>query len=224
MDREALRVRVRAMAERARAEGRPYSWFEELYRSSAGDRTTVPWADAQPNPHLLEWQTKGLLPATGRALVVGCGFGDDAEELARRGLEVTAFDVSAAAIELCRRVHPGSSVHYRVADLFALPVEFVAAFDFVLEIYTLQALPLEMRAPGLGAIAGCVAPGGALLAISRGREDEELPVQLPWPLSRREYAGFEQAGLVLESWEDFVDGEDPPTRRFRALLRRPRVS
>ncbi|MCP4495407.1 MAG: SAM-dependent methyltransferase, partial [Phycisphaeraceae bacterium] len=124
----------------------------------------------------------------------------------------------------CRRKHPDSPVRYEVRDLFRLPTHYHRdRFDLVLEVYTLQAIPLPDRAAGFRPVADCVAPGGVLLAVMRGRDDE-VDVDLegpPWPISRVECAAFEAADLVLESWEDFIDDEDPPNRRFRAVFRRP---
>jgi hypothetical protein len=67
-----------------------------------------------PNPSLVVWL--GAHAVSGRSLKVGAGLGDDAEELARRGLAVTAFDVAPTAIERARRRFPESGVDYVVAD------------------------------------------------------------------------------------------------------------
>src|SRR5262249_25591410 len=56
------------------------SWFELLYQAAARGEATIPWASLAPNPHLVQWARARSLRGTGRtALVVGCGFGDDAE-------------------------------------------------------------------------------------------------------------------------------------------------
>jgi hypothetical protein len=43
---------------------------------------------------------------------------------------------------------------------------------------------------------------------------------MPWPLTRQELAAFEEAGLTLEEFDDYLDDEDPPVRQFRASYRR----
>jgi hypothetical protein len=43
---------------------------------------------------------------------------------------------------------------------------------------------------------------------------------MPWPLTREELGGFVRAGLEELSFEDFVDDETPPVRRFRAVYHR----
>lgn len=65
-----------------------------------------------------------------------------------------------------------------------------------------------------------VAPGGQLLVIARGREPFEPEGEVPWPLTRAEFSAFPRAGLTEISFEDFLDQETPPVRRFRALYQR----
>jgi len=63
-----------------------------------------------------------------------------------------------------------------------------------------------------------LAPGGRLLLICRGREVTEPPEGTPWPLTREEIHRFEDYGLTVEHFEDFIDGENPTVRRFRVEL------
>jgi len=212
--REAARERGRQLA----AED-PEGWFDRLYREAAGDPAGIPWADLRPNPNLLSWPgLERLAPGTS-ACVVGCGLGDDAEELAARGLEVTAFDVSPEAIEWCRRRWPASRVDYLAADLFALPHEWVGMFDFVFEAYTVQPLPRDRHAEALAAVGSLVGAGGTLLVVCRGRSDGEAATRLPWPLSPGD---LRAVGLPEVRFEDFLDELETsgPTRRFRVEYRR----
>ncbi len=176
--------------------------FEELYASVGDDLDQVPWARLAPNAKLVEW-LDGQEPG-GRALVVACGFGDDAEELARRGYEVTAFDLSETAIAWCHKRFPESTVDYRVADLLA--TEWEQAFDLVVELYTVQSLPPADRRRVLAAVAAPVAPGGRLFVRCFARE-HDAPVALrPWPVSRTELGWLTGEGLVETSLtEDVVE-------------------
>lgn len=202
------------------------AWFEPLYASAEGDTSKIPWADERPNPWLIEWLDQQRPSTTGEtALVVGCGLGDDAEELSRRGFDVTGFDVSPTAVDWARRRFPGSDVTYRNADLFALPPTMEGEFDFVFEAYTLQALPVAVRGDAIAAVATLVAPGGSLLVVSRGREETDEVQGPPWPLSRQELRGFNVAGLLESSFDDFLDTtRDVPIRRFRVHYLRPAAS
>ncbi|HEY3453279.1 MAG TPA: class I SAM-dependent methyltransferase [Bryobacteraceae bacterium] len=210
----AERKRARELASNFIERGDPLGWFDPLYREARTNWALVPWADLAPNPHLLALDGSGK-----RALKIGCGLGDDAEQLAIWGFDVVAFDISPAAISLCRERFPFSRVEYSVANLLAPAPSWTAAFDFVLESYTLQVLPQKLRPKAIQRIASFVAPGGSLFVIARGREKSDPPGEMPWPLTQTEVALFEAAGLTRVSWEDFMDAETPPVRRFRARYR-----
>ena len=152
-----------------------------------------------------------------RALIVGCGFGYDAEQFARWGFETTAFDVSPAAIRACQKRFPETRVSYRTADLLHPPPEWTDTFDLVIEIYTLQVLPRELRPQAIRGLAGFASKGGRVLVIARGRDENDPEGQMPWPLTRQDLNEFTRLGLQEESFEDFLDRESPPVRRFRAF-------
>jgi SAM-dependent methyltransferase len=135
-----------------------------------------------------------LEPGSGRALVVGCGLGDDAELLASLGYDVVAFDYSPTAIERCRARFPGSPVEYLVADLLDPPAAWRRAFDLVLEVFTVQSLPPTVRATAIANIAGFVA--GRLLVVATQGEPADGP---PWPLTREQVTSFP---LALQSLDE----------------------
>jgi SAM-dependent methyltransferase len=213
---------TRQLAAESHARGDATGWFESLYASAGNDYGAVPWADLAPNPNLIEWFVKHpVANPDQRALVVGCGYGDDAEFLANLGFDVTAFDIAPTAIAQCQTRFPTSSVSYQVADLCYPPEAWQRAFDFVFESYTLQSLPVELHRMAIAQIVQCVAPQGTVLAIARGREETEPLIHLPFPLTINEFKHFETCGMTLESFEDYLDQEDPPQRRFRGLYSHP---
>lgn len=186
----------------------PSTWFEAVYTAAQNDRNKIPWAEQTHQPLLLSWleQQKNLANRNWRTLVVGCGLGDDAEALAQHHLSVTAFDISPRAIAWCRQRFPVSSVVYQEADLFHLSGEFQQAFDLVYDAFTIQALPPDLHAGAITAIANCVAPGGILLLICFGREQEEPTDGPPWPLARTELDRFLQHGLQEVSFQEHMIG------------------
>lgn len=170
-------------------EADPTDWFDPLYQNADTDGRGVPWANMETHPSFGVWLTRHDLQGDGStALVVGCGMGDDAIELATRGFRVTAFDVSAAAIAHCRRrfgAGPGEhAVEWVVADLFDPPARWKRHFDFVLEIYTIQSLPPRYEEVTIDRITDFVAPDGRLLTIAmisdEPRSDAAGP---PWILT-----------------------------------------
>src|SRR5690348_882607 len=102
---------IRTLAHQYLEKGQPTGWFEPLYAQSRGDASSIPWADLRPNPHLTSWLAQHPLSGAGRrALVIGCGLGDDAEEFARLGFAVTAFDISPTAIQWSHKRFADSKV------------------------------------------------------------------------------------------------------------------
>ena len=70
---------------------------DQLRPPGRQDRHSPPGRHGQPDPQAPERT----------ALIVACGLGDDAEEVSRRGYQVTAFDLVPAAIGHCRERFPG---------------------------------------------------------------------------------------------------------------------
>jgi SAM-dependent methyltransferase len=207
------RVRARELAAEFAAKGNTTGWFEALYAESGGDNEKIPWADLEPNKYFTRWAADTGLKGNGRkALVVGCGLGDDALMLHDLGFKVTAFDISPTAIEWARKLHKDTDIRFETMDLFEPFRGWLGAFEYVLEIYTIQPLPLEMRERVIDSIAAFVAPGGKLVVVTRGREDDEEPELLPWPLSRRDLSRFLGNGLTEIGFTEMPDDDDG--RRF----------
>ena len=161
----------------------PLSWFEELYRSSRRDRGLIPWDWMKPHPFLVEWIEENQ--HTGRALVVGSGLGEDAAFLHEKGRKVTAFDVSESAVEWASQLHKGKEIDWLVGDLVQPEEMWKEAFDLVLEVHILQAIPEEIRKSAYRNLSPLLDRHGLLMCIGRlanGLEEEnDAP---PWPLSR----------------------------------------
>lgn len=207
------------LANAAIAAGTPTCWAEPFYREARGNPQLIPWADLEPNPNLVEWveRNPGMAGRGVTVLVPGCGLGDDAGYVADLGATVDAFDIAPTAVEWATGRF--ARVRFFTADLLALPGELNAGFDLIAEIYTLQVLPGDLRAPALEALAQCLRPHGRLLIICRGREDAEPFGELPWGVSKRELSHLQTLGVEPESFEDYVD-RHTGSRRFRALYRR----
>jgi SAM-dependent methyltransferase len=186
------------LASRALAAGDATGWFEQLYAAGAGGRVPVPWGRRDPHPLFVDWaQRRAVRGEGGRAVVVGCGLGADAEYTGRLGFDTTGFDISATAIRLAGQRFPHTTVHYQVADLLALPAAWRHAFDLVVEIITVQALPDPVRRQAIENIAGLVAADGTLLVLAAAHDPDvpESPVP-PWPLRQNEIDAFATGGLM----------------------------
>ncbi|MFE0025960.1 class I SAM-dependent methyltransferase [Amycolatopsis sp. NPDC059021] len=192
------------LAKTALAAGDPTGWFEQLYTAAEKGEAVIPWARNEPNPELAAWAAAH--PGDGRrALVVGSAFGDDPEVLAAAGYATTGFDVAATAVAAAQRRFPDSAVDYRVADLLAPPPEWHHAFDLVVEIINVQAMPRDVRPKAIASVAGFLAPGGTALVCEVAEESVDTAGGPPWPLTRAEVESFAQDGVRLVSIEPIRD-------------------
>ncbi len=219
-NKEKARERVAEIASEHYKRGDVMGWFEALYKESAGDNEMIPWADLEPNRYFRAWaESTGLKGDSRKAMVVGCGLGDDAKYLHDLGFDVTAFDISPTAIEWAKKLYGDTNIRFETADLFQPFRGWLGAFDFVLEIYTIQPLPIEMRPQVIDAVAGFVAPDGTLVVVTRGREDDDQTEDLPWPVSRRDLSRFAENGLTETDFQ-IMDGEEGEPDRFVVEYRR----
>lgn len=215
------RMHARALAEQALAQGKPLAWFERLYAKARMGEAEVPWDHCEPNPHVVELLDKFNVRGDGRrALVVGCGLGDDAEFLSKLGFEVTAFDIAPTAIEMAKARFQDSSVAYRVEDVLNMPEGFQCAFDLIWESYTVQAMPESLRAQALAVLPALLAQGGELFIATHARDEDEPLGEVPWPLKKSELDVLSNAGLQCLYFEDYLDAGEPPVRRFRAVYKK----
>jgi len=210
-----VRARLLKLSQTAEADGEPLRWFEELYAGANRDSGEIPWARMEPHPKMVEWVAEN--PAvTGRALVVGCGLGDDAEWLSVAGFDVTAFDLSQSSIDWCRERFPQSSVKYCVGDLMEPVDGWLEAYDLVVEIHILQAIPEYVRDAAASNLHKLLSHGGNLLCIGRLLSeripDEPAP---PWPLSRVWLEGRFQS-LTAMSFNRFINEDTPDISRYMA--------
>ncbi len=210
------------LAEQAIASGDPTGWFERLYAAAEAGQTEVPWDRHAPSHFLVEWAgQRGLAGSGKRALVVGCGLGEDAEFIAGLGYQTVAFDISPTAIAAARRRFPESAVEFRVANLLDPPPEWHRTFDLVVESLTLQALSDPPRRDAIARVGDLVAAGGILIVIARAREEGEVVDGPPWALTRAEIDALGQTGLKPVRIEDMRTEAMPWPRRWRAQFARP---
>lgn len=201
------------------ANGGPTAWFDQLYVEAAAGAAVVPWDRGAPHPVLIAWLAElDLDPRGRRALVVGCGLGEDAELLSRLGFATTAFDVSPGAVRAAGERFPASTVDYRVADLLDPPAAWHRGFDLVVESMTVQSMPVSVRWTAIAHVRELVAPGGTLLVIAFGRLDAEPGEGPPWGVSQDELGSFAQDGL--QALDVRGPHETPDVLRWRARFRR----
>jgi len=221
--REHDPIKYKQMVKSYQEKDEPTAWFENIYKEAQGDYKAVFWADLEPSPYLIDWLEKHpnkLKKENKKAIVVGCGVGDDCEALSEYGYEVLGFDISQSAIDLCKSRYPNSKVTYIAADLFDYPKEWFQNFDVVYECNTIQVLPGNYRIQARDAIASFVAPQGFALVSCRSRQKGQQEDDIPLPLDENEINGFELCGLIKDSFLAYDDNQEPCVPHFFATFKR----
>jgi SAM-dependent methyltransferase len=104
----------------------------------------------------------------GRALDLGCGRGQKAVELARRGWEVVGVDNVPRAIDAANRQRITGAT-FAVADVTELTQADLGTFDFFLDVGCFQHLGAEQRAAAGKGISKLAEPGATLLMLEFGQ-------------------------------------------------------
>jgi 2-polyprenyl-3-methyl-5-hydroxy-6-metoxy-1,4-benzoquinol methylase len=153
----------------------------------------------------------------GRVLDVGCGTGNIAVELARRGFTVTAIDRSPRAIARASARPDGSTVRWQAGDILELAL---GESDVVIDRGCLHALPSANHARWAEAMARATAPRGLLLVKTLSPHERRPPHTHAFTVE--ELHTLLAAGFTLESaWESVFQGPVvPPPRALFAIFRR----
>lgn len=214
-------IKYKKMVKSYQEEDDPTGWFENIYKEAQGNYKAVFWADLEPSPYLVDWiKEHPLNGKNAKAIVIGCGVGDDCEALSYYGYDVIGFDISPSAISLCKKRYPDTKVNYLVADLFSYPTKWFQSFDLVYECNTIQVLPGSYRIQAREQIATLVASSGHVLVSCRSRIKGENKDDIPLPLDKEEINGFITSGLKEQSFLAYDDDQEPSVPHFFATYKR----
>lgn len=131
--------------------------FDKAYNS------VPPWEIGRPQPEMLQLLDQGQI--TGAILDVGCGTGELALEMARRGLIVVGFDSSSKAIARAKQksIERNVPAEFFVAD--ALSFDLGREFDTAIDCGLFHVFSNQDRAKYVHQLAKAVRIGGRLILI-----------------------------------------------------------
>jgi SAM-dependent methyltransferase len=148
------------------APGTRHPDWEAVYGTSEPEK--LPWHLPAFDPDL-----RSALEATGmrrlKILEVGCGLGNQAWFMAQLGHDVTATDISPAAIERARSLHPGP--RFLVDDITR--TELGDTFDLIVDRGCLHVLDPEAHGAYLQSLASLVRPGGLVFVKVFSQENRK---------------------------------------------------
>jgi ubiquinone/menaquinone biosynthesis C-methylase UbiE len=152
----------------------------------------VPWDIGEPQPDVVAMEDDGRFG--GAVLDIGCGPGDNAVFLARRGHDVTALDAASAAVDQARERAKGLDIEFGVADATRLD-GYGARFDSVLDSALFHTLDADDRRRYVTALHRATRPGARLSMLCFA----DVPGGMPAPLSVSETEVRETLGSA--GWE-----------------------
>lgn len=192
------------------------AWFDDLYQKHKENHENIPWARKDVNP-LLQDYLQSKENHSGKALVIGCGLGDDAYALSCAGYDVVAIDVSQTAIEIARQRFPDAKISFEKQDIFDMPQKFHEYFDFVFEALTIQSLPRKFREKMIECVVQTLGKDAELLVVGhRFNGNEDGP---PWPLKEDELEFFKSHSLEQLSFEIIQEESMISKQKFRILYK-----
>lgn len=148
---------------------------------------------------LLDREQEGS-PPFGRALDIGCGTGDHALNLARRGWDVTAVDVVARALQVARvkAVEAGLDVRYVQADVTDMADQVGTDFALLLDVGCFHGLKPQQRPSYIQQLAA-VSRSGATMLMLAFQPGRRPPAPLPRGATRCELE------VTFTGWEVIAD-------------------
>ena len=152
---------------------RPDFWTKRYHSGE------TPWDLGHPPAALLDWIAR--TPARGKVLIPGVGSGHEIPVFAEARWDVTAIDMSPAAIEIARAKLNGDAppVSLICGDFFSIPFEF-RTFDAVYERTFLCALHPARWNRLVARTAALLKPGGLIVGhYFFGETDDGPPYGLP---------------------------------------------
>jgi len=137
-------------------------YWEQRYQEN-----TTKWNIGMAAPPLTSLLASSEAPTAGETAVIGCGQGHDAILFAKHGFDTIGFDFAPSAIALGQKLSQTMeiSMQFLQRDIFELPKEFPASFDYAIEHTCFCAIRPEQRPDYVKMVRSILKPTGELIAL-----------------------------------------------------------
>lgn len=149
--------------------------WESMYERSPEE---LPWEITEPPLELIEVIEKGMVTPC-KTLDIGCGTGNYAIYLAKKGFDVTGVDFSEKALLIAkqRAIQIGVKIEFVKSDAMKLTQNLHQKFGFILDYSLLHHIPLEKIGEYAQQFKKLLQKGGKLLIVCYSEEDEDVKGQ-----------------------------------------------
>ena len=137
-------------------------YWEQRYQEN-----TAKWDIGMAAPPLASLLASSEAPIAGKTAVIGCGQGHDAILFAKHGFDTIGFDFAPSAIAFGQKLSQTMeiSMQFLQRDIFELPKEFAASFDYAIEHTCFCAIRPEQRLDYVNMVQSILKPTGELIAL-----------------------------------------------------------
>ena len=137
-------------------------YWEQRYQEN-----TAQWDIGMAAPPLASLLASSEAPIAGKTAVIGCGQGHDAILFAKHGFDTIGFDFAPSAIAFGQKLSQTMeiSMQFLQRDIFELPKEFAASFDYAIEHTCFCAIRPEQRLDYVNMVQSILKPTGELIAL-----------------------------------------------------------
>ena len=137
-------------------------YWEQRYQEN-----TAQWDIGMAAPPLASLLASSEAPIAGKTAVIGCGQGHDAILFAKHDFDTIGFDFAPSAITLGQKLSQKMeiSIQFLQRDIFELPKEFAASFDYAIEHTCFCAIRPEQRPDYVNMVRSILKPTGELIAL-----------------------------------------------------------
>lgn len=171
-----------------------YEAYDDRY--SQVHRENLRWASDQPTPIVAQTIGEFGISTDDRILELGCGEGRDAAFLMNKGYQVLATDISAAAVEYCRKIDPEHDSCYQVLD--CVKGQLVGKYSFIYAVAVVHMLVEDQDRDGFYRfIREHLADDGIALICTMGDGEIEVRSNTDKAFERQERL-HQETGRVLK--------------------------